>query len=141
MNKNQRTLYKALEIIATVTLSLESATDVCKELTKDEVQEVLNKISEKFLEYDSDSFYNEAYNYGNYANQIITSIDDKLDSEEVEEKISSSPYPRAIRTKNIKPNKRICCDCNNEIRWTGDYIIAIAKGKYLCNSCERKRKG
>lgn len=46
-------------------------------------------------------------------------------------------YPKAIKVRNIKPQNRICCNCEREIRTrVSFYINSVAKGKYLCNSCE-----
>lgn len=79
MNKKQRLLYKALEVIATSTITLEDAVTLKEDdLTKDEVQEVINKISEKYLDYDEKEFCNEIYNYQTHAEKVVFYISDKL---------------------------------------------------------------
>lgn len=50
-------------------------------------------------------------------------------------------YPKVIKFKNIKREKRICARCNNEIIGKSDfYVTEIERGKYLCFACERKNK-
>ena len=48
-------------------------------------------------------------------------------------------YPKAIKFKNIKKEKRICALCGNRIISRGNfYVKAIECGKYLCFACEHK---
>ena len=50
-------------------------------------------------------------------------------------------YPKAIKYKNIKREKRICTCCGNEIIGKSDfYVTEIERGKYLCYACERNKK-
>lgn len=48
-------------------------------------------------------------------------------------------YPKVVKFRNIKREKRICCLCRKEIIARGDfYVTETARGKYLCYACERK---
>lgn len=80
MKKKQRILYKALEVIATSTMTLEdSAALKDEDLTKEDIEEVIKKISEKYFEYKETEFYEEVYNYGTYANTVLSYINNKLE--------------------------------------------------------------
>ena len=49
-------------------------------------------------------------------------------------------YPKAIKFKNIKKEKRLCALCGNGIISRGDfYVTEIERGKYLCFACKRKK--
>ena len=50
-------------------------------------------------------------------------------------------FPKAIKYKNIKREKRICAQCGNEIRGKSDfYVTEIERGKYLCFACEWQKR-
>lgn len=79
MNKNQRALYKSLEVIACATLTLEGVQEVAEQLTKDQIQEVIDKFTDKITEFDIKGLFNDTYNYETYANSILTEIAERLE--------------------------------------------------------------
>ncbi|KOF56634.1 MULTISPECIES: hypothetical protein [Clostridium] len=78
MNKKQRVLYKALEIISSATLTLEDAQNIDEELSVDEIQEVVNKFSKKITEFNVEELTQLAFRYQPYADNVITGIISKL---------------------------------------------------------------
>jgi len=78
MNKNQRVLYNALIALSNGVLVLEDALNISDILTKNEIQEVVNKFSNKIVEFNIKELFQDSYCYETYANTILTNIAEKL---------------------------------------------------------------
>ena len=81
MNKNQRTLLKALETITNSLLFLEDAQGIVEKMTEKEVNEVIAKFSDKTTEFNKESLYQDSYNFEGYANSIISAVVEKISDE------------------------------------------------------------
>ncbi len=82
MNLNQKILYAALEIIANSNMRLDDAVGIAKEMTKDEVQQVINKFENIITEFDVKYMYENSYNFEYYASRIIDDVVAKLKEED-----------------------------------------------------------
>ena len=78
MNKKQRKLYKAIEALANAIMTIEEAVPVVSELSKTEIQEVVDVFSKKMTEFDINDLYRDSYNYEPTANTILSEIASKL---------------------------------------------------------------
>jgi len=78
MTKNQKVLLKALKNISNSVLVLEDAYDIVKEMSKKEVEEVINKFSKTITEFDVVSLSSDSCSFKSYADKIIFDIVDKI---------------------------------------------------------------
>ncbi|TCU72910.1 hypothetical protein EV204_105246 [Tissierella praeacuta] len=79
MKLEQEGLYEALEVIANGVLSLEDMIGgPIERLTKEEVQEVVNKFSDEITEFDRDEMALDAYDFQRYAESILSDVVAKL---------------------------------------------------------------
>ncbi len=81
MNENQERLLDALAAINNSILTLENAQNIIENMSKKEVQQVVDKFSEIYIEFDEKDLHDDAYNFEGYANHIITGIVEKLNLE------------------------------------------------------------
>jgi len=82
LNKNQRELLKTLEIIANSTMALSDSENITKSLSKEQLQEVIEKYSDKITDFDIKDLQQEAYNYEASANAILFQIEERLEMED-----------------------------------------------------------
>lgn len=53
---------------------------------------------------------------------------------------STGKYPKYVKHRSIRPDRRVCCLCGNKVRGYGYFMIfSPSPGKYLCNPCDLKR--
>lgn len=82
MKLEQKGLYEALEVIANGVLTLEDMIGgPIERLTKEEVQEVVDKFSDEITEFDREEMAQYAYDFRGYAESILSDVVAKLKGE------------------------------------------------------------
>ena len=78
MNKNQKSLYKALEVISNGVLFLEDALSIVEKMTKQEVKDVIERFSDEITEFDERELYQNAYDFEGYTQEVLSKINMKI---------------------------------------------------------------
>jgi chemotaxis methyl-accepting protein methylase len=82
LNRKQQRLYKSLETLSCAILTLSDVEDIVKELNEKEIQEVVDKFSEKITKFDLKDLFRDSYAYEPIANTILSEIASKLEIED-----------------------------------------------------------
>lgn len=79
LNKNQQTLYRALETIAIGVLTMADSNSCVQEMTEEEVKLVIAKFEDKVTKFNLRDLSQDAYNFDGYAQNLILKMSEIIE--------------------------------------------------------------